>query len=553
VWNSGGGAGGGGISSLWRMPSYQSGVVNLSSSGSQCGAVSGYCRQVPDVSADADPNAGYVIYWDAGWGSVGGTSAGAPLWAAYMALVNASSACGGIPVGFANPALYAAGASHYASDFSDVTSGNNDDTGRGGAYAAGIGYDMASGLGTPIGPGLAADLCGYAGTAGTRLGITNPGPQRTALGNAANLQIGALDSGSGVTLTYTATGLPAGVSIDGASGAVSGTPTAAGSYPVRVTVTDTNGASQIAQFTWSVTVRSTATSVSCSPGSVVAGAATTCTATASDADTGTSSAPVGTIRFGSSASGSFSGAGACTLVPATATTASCSVSYQPGGSGVPLVTASYGGDATHGSSAGSTALSLSSAPTPAPSRSTGSGTAPAPSGSASRAPGSSTAPGCPAAGGRVGGITLGLVKLGMTRTQARRAYAHSRDHASRSEDVFCLTPAGLTVGYGSSSRLLGLVARSARGSLAGRVVWIATANRQFALGGVRVGTKLTVAARRLKLGKVLAIAAAHWYLAPAGGATVALKVRGGVVQEIGLAARQLTRSRGAQRTLLSSF
>jgi hypothetical protein len=85
------------------------------------------------------------------------------------------------------------------------------------------------------------------------------------------------------------------------------------------------------------------------------------------------------------------------------------------------------------------------------------------------------------------------------------------------------------------------------------VVWIATGNPAFALDGIRVGTKLSVAAHRLKLGKALTVGAAHWYVATAGGATVALKVRGGVVQEIGLAARQLTRSRGAQRTLLSSF
>jgi hypothetical protein len=162
-------------------------------------------------------------------------------------------------------------------------------------------------------------------------------------------------------------------------------------------------------------------------------------------------------------------------------------------------------------------------------------------------------PGCPVASGRAGGITLGLVRLGMTRAQARTAYAHSRDRASGSKDVFCLTPAALTVGYASTPRLLGVVARPARGSLAGRVVWIATSARVFALDGVRVGTKLGLAAHRMKLGKALAIGSARWYLAPAGRATVALKVRGGVVQEVGLAARQLTGSRSAQRRLLSAF
>ncbi len=63
------GAGGGGASISDTMPSYQSGapsslnVINSHSSGSQCGAPSrSYCREVPDVSADADPYTGYLIY-----------------------------------------------------------------------------------------------------------------------------------------------------------------------------------------------------------------------------------------------------------------------------------------------------------------------------------------------------------------------------------------------------------------------------------------------------------------------------------------------------------
>jgi hypothetical protein len=70
---------------------------------------------------------------------------------------------------------------------------------------------------------------------------------------------------------------------------------------------------------------------------------------------------------------------------------------------------------------------------------------------------------------------------------------------------------------------------------------------------VRVGTALNAASHRLKLGKQLTVGAVHWYLAPAGGATVALKVQGGVVREIALASRQLTGSRSAQRLLISSF
>jgi hypothetical protein len=159
--------GGGGISRFWGMPTYQTGapaflnVINSNSSGTPCTASSGhYCREVPDVSADADPYTGYVIYFGGAWAGIGGTSAAAPTWAAFAALVNASSGCGGSPVGWINPVLYNAAANSYGTDFSDITSGNNDvKNAHGGLYPAGLGFDMASGLGTPIGSALPATLC----------------------------------------------------------------------------------------------------------------------------------------------------------------------------------------------------------------------------------------------------------------------------------------------------------------------------------------------------------------------------------------------------------
>jgi hypothetical protein len=144
------------------MPSYQS------SAPSFLHVAQSNARETPDVSADADPNTGYLIYWNgsgsvsgpAGWQGIGGTSAAAPVWAAAIALTNASNACGGALVGFANPALYRAAAGSYGSDFNDVTSGNNDFTGtNGGRYTAGSGFDMASGLGTPNASALTNTLC----------------------------------------------------------------------------------------------------------------------------------------------------------------------------------------------------------------------------------------------------------------------------------------------------------------------------------------------------------------------------------------------------------
>ncbi|HSZ29624.1 MAG TPA: ricin-type beta-trefoil lectin domain protein, partial [Pseudonocardiaceae bacterium] len=89
------------------------------------------------------------------------------------------------------------------------------------------------------------------GTANT-VTVTGPGTQTSTVGTAASLQIHASDSASGQTLTYAATGLPAGLSINSSSGLISGTPTTAGASTVTVTATDTTGASGSATFTWTV-------------------------------------------------------------------------------------------------------------------------------------------------------------------------------------------------------------------------------------------------------------------------------------------------------------
>ena len=82
--------------------------------------------------------------------------------------------------------------------------------------------------------------------------VTNPGTQTSTVGSAVSLQIQATDSASGQTLTYSATGLPAGLSISSASGLISGTPTTPGTGSVTVTAKDTTGASGNATFSWTV-------------------------------------------------------------------------------------------------------------------------------------------------------------------------------------------------------------------------------------------------------------------------------------------------------------
>jgi subtilase family serine protease len=271
VWNAGGnatafvpgatsGATGGGVSQLWTMPGYQAGaaaslgVSQPNSSGSPCGASSGLCRQVPDVAADADPASGYVIYYNgsgteigspSGWQVEGGTSAGAPLWAALLALVNGDPACHGSAVGFANPAFYAVAGSAYAANFNDITSGDNDYTGTGGGlYPAAAGYDMATGLGTPDAAALAASLCP------DTFRLVNPGNQVSTVGQSVSLQLRT--NGSQSAVTYAASGLPPGLSLGSSSGQITGRPSRAGTYRVAVVASNRDSAVRGVAFAWVV-------------------------------------------------------------------------------------------------------------------------------------------------------------------------------------------------------------------------------------------------------------------------------------------------------------
>jgi len=96
----------------------------------------------------------------------------------------------------------------------------------------------------------------FGGTTANTVTVSNPGSQTATVGTAASLQVGASDSASGQTLTYGASGLPAGLSINSATGLISGTPTAAGTDAVTVTATDSTGASGSASFSWTVSLAS---------------------------------------------------------------------------------------------------------------------------------------------------------------------------------------------------------------------------------------------------------------------------------------------------------
>jgi kumamolisin len=149
VWNEqpSGGAGGGGVSNVFPLPSWQTGFDVPTPS------VQGGGRGVPDVSGDADPNTGYNIRVDGENAVFGGTSAVAPLWAGLVARINQTT---GKPIGFLNPLIYSQAVE--ASGFNDVTEGNN------GSFKAGKGWDACTGLGSPDGAKLLAALTGAPGT-----------------------------------------------------------------------------------------------------------------------------------------------------------------------------------------------------------------------------------------------------------------------------------------------------------------------------------------------------------------------------------------------------
>jgi hypothetical protein len=171
-----------------------------------------------------------------------------------------------------------------------------------------------------------------------------------------------------------------------------------------------------------------------------------------------------------------------------------------------------------------------------------------PSGSAGPQP----RPGCPLATGRVHGKWLGRVKLGMTRAQARRAYRQSSDRGRRYEDFFCLTPRGVRVGY-ASPKLLRTLPRRMRHRVRGRVIWISSANRLYAIRSIRAGASLRRARRVLHLGRAFHVGRNDWYFARNGSTEALLKVRHGRVREVGIVMKSLARNRRQQSHLVRSF
>jgi subtilase family serine protease len=217
------GAGGGGVSIEWCMPAYQykpaiTGLISSRSKKNTACKMSNkgdYVREIPDVSADADPESGYTIYAAGSWQVAGGTSAAAPLWAAIAALIDASPFCADYdsgPAGVLPQGLYGMMSVNHSyvyesvpEGLADVTVGTNDyrPTGYvGGLYPATKGFDMATGLGAPLVtgkdgsgnasmyyPGLAALMCQYYARKLTTRSVTGITPSAGKAGHAITVTV----------------------------------------------------------------------------------------------------------------------------------------------------------------------------------------------------------------------------------------------------------------------------------------------------------------------------------------------------------------------------
>ncbi|AGY58187.1 S53 family peptidase [Gloeobacter kilaueensis] len=123
---------GGGLSTIYTRPSWQVGS----------GVPSGTARAVPDVALVADPNTGAYTVVGGKTYQFGGTSLSSPIWAGYAAIINQGRAAAGKgSLGLLGPRVYPLLGT---SNFRDITSGSI------GAYSAGPGYDLATGIGVPV-------------------------------------------------------------------------------------------------------------------------------------------------------------------------------------------------------------------------------------------------------------------------------------------------------------------------------------------------------------------------------------------------------------------
>jgi hypothetical protein len=145
-----------------------------------------------------------------------------------------------------------------------------------------------------------------------------------------------------------------------------------------------------------------------------------------------------------------------------------------------------------------------------------------------------------------------VLRLGLTRSAARHKLRHF--HAMRYMDDFCLRGGpGILVAY-PTQKLLSTVPARQRRRLSGRIVLAVTANRFYTLGGVRPGTRLAAALRRLHAHpKPFRRGAVDWYVIRERRVSYLLKVKHGIVVAVGIVDRTLTATRRQQSVFVMTF
>ena len=261
--------GGGGIGpDKFPIPFWQT------TTASGCSRCSNTYRNGPDVSANA--NFTFYVCADQTTCSAnlyGGTSFAAPMWAGYLALVNQKAkADSENPLGFINPALYTIGlGSSYDTDFHDITSGSD-------GYPATVGYDLATGWGSPNGSGLISGLLSTINAPGFGLTASSTSVSVVQGGTGTSTITSTVINGFGAAISLSETGQPTGVTVALSPTTITGAGTSTmtitvgssavpGTYAIKVTGTS-GSITEICTVSLIVTKAPPAFTVSAAPATI---------------------------------------------------------------------------------------------------------------------------------------------------------------------------------------------------------------------------------------------------------------------------------------------
>jgi hypothetical protein len=312
---------GGGPSAFETQPSYQTGVVSQTTTG----------RANPDVAYNASPSTGFAVYDSFnyqgnsyGWITIGGTSAGAPQWAALLAVADQGRALG------SQPALDSTNSQEVSTtlyknavpgEFHDVTGGTSTGSPN---YTAGPGYDYVTGLGSPVANLVVQSLDGTVSAPADKLTIASP--TSVTAGTTFNVTVTAQASGVTTDPGYL------GTVTFGSSDVQAGLPstytfTAAdkGSHNFAVTL-KTAGTQSITTTDQNTRASATASGIVVSPAAasklVLTGLPSTSTVGASATFTVTARDPYGNVATGYTGTVQFGSSDTAAVLPASYTFAS---------------------------------------------------------------------------------------------------------------------------------------------------------------------------------------------------------------------------------------